>query len=128
MNEEEFIKKTRENFTGKSILGRPVNPDALAYTLLGENEYKKDNYEGAIEWYSKSINIDSANHYNFTQRGKSYMFLKVYDKALTDLFLSQKLDDNFPNNQAIAECYLFKQEHNVAIKYFNIALDKMTDS
>lgn len=53
--------------------------------------------------------------------------IKEYDKALKDFFESQAIDDNYENNSAIAECFLFKNEFLKAVDYFDSAISLLED-
>lgn len=124
MNFNDFLKKFKKN-SPSEVLGIKVNPEALAYITLGDEVFKLDDYRQAIVHYSRAIELDPKNHYPFSKRGKCYQMTQQYDRALEDLFKSKVLDDNFENNQSIAECYLFKKEFTSAVEYFDTAVKKL---
>lgn len=124
MNLNDLIKKFKKE-TPSEIFGLKVNPEALAFITLGNKAFEGDNYSQAITYFTKAIELAPTNRYPLSKRGKCYQMLKDYDKALVDLFKSKELEDNFENNQSIAECYLFKKEFSKAIQYFDIAIQQL---
>lgn len=89
MNLDDLIKKFKKEATSK-ILGVKVNSDALAYITAGDKAFEENNYSQAITYFTKAIELDHANRYPLSKRGKSYQMLKDYDKALADLFKSKE--------------------------------------
>jgi len=124
MNLDDLIKKLKKDGPSE-ILGRKVNPEALAYITAGDKALQENNYSQAIAYFTKAIELDPTNRYPFSKRGKCYQMTQVYDKALADLFKSKELQDNFENNQSIAECYLFKKEYSKAVQYFGDAMKQL---
>jgi tetratricopeptide (TPR) repeat protein len=104
-----------------------VNPESLAYITAGDRAFQQDNYNQAITHYTNAIRVDPRNPYPLSKRGKCYQMTQQYDRALTDLLQSRELDNNFENNQSIGECYLFKQDFNRAVQYFDEALEKLEE-
>jgi len=124
MNLEDLMKKFKQTAPSE-ILGVKVNPEALAYITAGDKAFQEDNYSQAISYFTKAIELDPKNRYPLSKRGKCYQMAQQYDTALVDLFKSKELDDNFENNQSIAECYLFKKEFSKAVQYFDIAIEQL---
>ncbi len=127
MTIEELIIFYTNNPIDVSFLGGEWNPKTQAYLTAGDNEFKIDNYNQAILYYTKAIELSPANYYPLSKRGKCYQMLQSYDEALSDLFKSKGIDDNFENNQSIAECYLFKKNYEEAIHYFDVALNFLNE-
>ncbi|WP_369765263.1 tetratricopeptide repeat protein [Flavobacterium sp. WC2429] len=65
------------------------NADALRYR--GEIKYDSDDYNGAIEDYTKAIKINPDASYYFS-RGLAFYYLKDYKNALKDMDVAIKLD------------------------------------
>lgn len=124
MNLDDLIRKIKKEASSE-ILGVKVNPEALAYITVGDKALEEDNYSQAIEYFTKAIELAPTNRYPLSKRGKAYQMLKEFDKALVDLFKSKELEDNFENNQSIAECYLFKKDFSTAVQFFDIALNQL---
>ena len=124
MNFDDLLGKFKSVAPSK-IPGANVNSEALRYITAGDKAFKDDNYSQAITHFSKAIELKSQNRYPLSKRGKCYQMLQEYDKALIDLFKSKELDDNFENNQSVAECYLFKKEFLHAVQYFEAAIERI---
>ncbi len=128
MNLDDLIKKFKKDAPYLEIFGVKVNPEALAYMTAGDKALQEDNYSQAITYFSKAIELDPKNRYPLSKRGKCYQMTQEYDKALVDLFKSKELDDNFENNQSIAECYLFKKDFSKAVQYFDTAITQLENT
>jgi tetratricopeptide (TPR) repeat protein len=126
MNFDYFLNKFKKN-APLEVLGIKINPEALAYIKTADKFFQDNNYPQAIVYYTKAINIDPKNCYPLTKRGNCYKMIQQYDKAIEDLFKSVALDDNFENNQSIAECQLFKKDFSSAVKYFDKSLIKIEE-
>ncbi len=61
----------------------------------GELEDEKENYEKAIEYYSKAIELIDINAIGFHKRAKDYLMLSEYEKALKDSDQSIRLDSKY---------------------------------
>lgn len=110
-----------------NFFGREINKDAIKLISDGDLAYSRDDFNLAISKYTFAIDLDSTNYYPISRRGLCYKMIKEYDKALIDLLNSKNIDNNFQNNQGIAECYLFKNDFLKAITYFEIALNKINE-
>jgi tetratricopeptide (TPR) repeat protein len=126
MDSDDLIKRLAAKVPD-NLFGKEINKEAFDCVNIADEYYKNDNFKEAIFYFSKAIELDSENHYSFYKRGKCYQFLKDYHRALSDLFHSQTIEDNFENNQAIGECYLYLQEHLKAIRFFDKALDLISE-
>lgn len=74
------------------------------YNNLGIEEYQKGNYNKAISYFNKAIELDPNNAFAYNNRGLAHSELKEYNKAISDY------------NKAIA----LKPDY--AIAYFNRGL------
>ena len=124
MNIDDLINKFKKNAPSE-ILGVKVNPEALAYITIGNQAFEQNNYAQAITYFSKAIELDPKNWHSHYKRGDCYKLTQKFDKALEDLLKSKALDDNFDNNQSIAECYLLKKDYLIAVGYFNTTIKKL---
>ncbi len=124
MNIEDLIKRIRET-APTSVLGKKVNPEALAYITVADSAFKSGDYGEAIMCYTKAIDFDPENYYPYSQRGGCYRMTQKYDEALDDFFKSKRLSDSFENNQSIALCYLSKKDFASAVEFFNLAIPKL---
>jgi len=57
---------------------------AESYKEKGNEEFKKGNYEKAIEYYTYACEIDPKNHIYYTNRSNCQAQLKKWDKSLKD--------------------------------------------
>jgi tetratricopeptide (TPR) repeat protein len=57
----------------------------------GNEEFKKGNYEKAIEFYTYATEMDPKNHTFFTNRSLCYAQMKKWDKSLRDAEKSVQL-------------------------------------
>ncbi len=121
-----FFNKFNKN-APIEVLGIKVNPEALAYIKTADRFFQEDNYSQAILYYTKAINLGTKNCYPLTKRGNCYKMTQQYDRAIEDLFKSLALDDNFENNQSIAECLLLKKDFSSAVKYFDKSIVKIEE-
>jgi tetratricopeptide (TPR) repeat protein len=124
MNLETLINELKKDMPSE-ILGVKVNPEALAYIMVGDKAFEEANYSQAIIYFTKAIELNSTNRYPLTKRGNCYLMIQAYDEALIDLFKSKELEDNWENDHSIALCYLFKKEFAIAIKYFENTIEKL---
>lgn len=57
---------------------------AEGYKNKGNDEFKKGNYEKAIEFYTYATEMDPKNHIYYTNRSTCYAQMKKWDKSLRD--------------------------------------------
>jgi len=57
---------------------------AESYKEKGNEEFKKGNYEQAIEFYTYACEMDPRNHIFYTNRSLCYSNMKKWDKSLRD--------------------------------------------
>ena len=124
MNIFDLINKFKKVLPSE-VMGVTVNPDVMANISTGDQFFQQANYIQAIAHYTKAIKLVPKNWYPLSKRGDCYKLTQQYDKALEDLFKSKALDDNFENNQTVAECYLLKKEYSEAVGYFETAIKKL---
>ena len=77
------------------------------YHNLGIEEYKKGNYDTAIEYFTKAIESDQDNPHIYNDRGLSYLEAGDEDKAISDFCKAMELKPDF------AEAY-----YNRGLAYF----------
>lgn len=72
--------KNKKQFTEEDI------QIAITSQQLGNEEYKKENYQQAVGYYTKAIKEGSGltNHVLYSNRSMSYIKLKMYQEAVTD--------------------------------------------
>jgi len=107
-------------------LGRNVNEDALALINKGDEEFQKNNFLKAIEFFSKAIQKDKTDWYPFFRRGKSYQLSNNFDNAIKDYFQGVSIDNNFDLNRGLGESYLMKSDFSNGKKFLLKAFDLLT--
>lgn len=58
--------------------------NAEGYKNLGNKEYTAGNYQKAVDYYTDAVELDSKNHFYWTNRSAAYAALKKWDKSLKD--------------------------------------------
>lgn len=116
---------------------------AREFCELGKAEAEKNNYEKAIEYYTKSL--ESKNDYipSLCNRAVMYNHVELYDKSLSDFkaALDAELSKPEPSEEqlhnireAIAGAYFFLGEEKrladdceKAIEYYSVAMEQIPD-
>jgi len=68
---------------------------AESYKDKGNEEFKKQNYDKAIEYYTYATEIDPRNHVYYTNRSLCYASMKRWDKSLRDADKSISLNKDW---------------------------------
>jgi len=84
----------------------------------GNDFFKKEDYESAIEYYSKAISLNPQEASYYCNRAACYMKLKSYNKCLEDSDAAIKLDEKY------SKAYRRKAQAYVGIG--NLHLAKLT--
>lgn len=72
-----------------------MSAQAEKYKEQGNDEFKKGNFDKAIEFYTYATEMDPRNHVFFTNRALCYEKMKKYDKALRDAEKSTQLNKDW---------------------------------
>jgi len=72
-----------------------MTAQAEKYKEQGNDEFKKGNFDKAIEYYTYATEMDPRNHVFFTNRALCYEKMKKYDKALRDAEKSVALNKDW---------------------------------
>jgi len=72
-----------------------MSVQAEKYKEQGNDEFKKGNFDKAIEYYTYATEMDPRNHVFFTNRALCYEKMKKYDKALRDAEKSTQLNKDW---------------------------------
>jgi len=72
-----------------------MSTQAEKYKEQGNDEFKKGNFDKAIEFYTYATEMDPRNHVFFTNRALCYEKMKKYDKALRDAEKSVQLNKDW---------------------------------
>ncbi len=89
--------------------------DGYSYLCRAKVHIKQENYEGAINDFTKAIDLlkdPNSSYQAYFQRGNCYRDLKMYDKSIQDLL---KACDNKNNDadtfHSLGMSYLENQEY-----------------
>lgn len=100
------------------------SPTALEFYAKGIEEFKKEDYKGAIKYYEKALKEDSDFAFAWDNLGLCYRKLNNFDKAIESYNNSIALDPyGLMPLQNIAVVYQYKKEYNKAVEaYERLAL------
>jgi len=91
--------------------------DAINYNKIGDEYYFKNDFNKAIEYYTKAIEVDPDNAEYYCNRGVSYNWLKEYEKAIEDKSKAIELDpDNAEYYYSRGVSYGWLKEYEKAIE------------
>ena len=75
--------------------------------LKGSECLTKKDFEGAVEWYSKGIQIDPNNHILYSNRSAAYLSMNNFNSALEDaekcISLNPSWDKGYSRKFAVLE-------------------------
>ncbi|KRX04218.1 hypothetical protein PPERSA_11342 [Pseudocohnilembus persalinus] len=102
---------------------------SLEYNKLGYEELKNNNYEKAILYFTKSIELSDIDEISFNNRGFCYWQIKDVEKAKKDLFQSIKLNRNLSNPyKHLSKIYFDEKNYLEAQLYCQKALSLGPDN
>jgi stress-induced-phosphoprotein 1 len=61
----------------------------------GNEEFKNQNFEASIEYYSQAMKIEPQNHILFSNRAQAFLKLKRFEDALVDIQKTIEINSNF---------------------------------
>jgi tetratricopeptide (TPR) repeat protein len=97
---------------------------AEEYNEQGNTLYDKDDYTGAIPFYTKAIAADPTYKWAYVNRGNCYKELKEYPKALIDYGAAIKIDPAYVNAYYYrGETYYWQDDYTKAIDDLTKAID-----
>jgi len=98
--------------------------DAKTYYQMGLTHVQKGDYDQAIYYFSKSIDMDPKNPWAYNNRGAAYVAEGHYDRAISNYTKALEIDPknvSFYCNRAIAFC--LNEQYDQAILDCNKALE-----
>jgi tetratricopeptide (TPR) repeat protein len=85
------------------------------HKIQGNDYVKKEDYQGALEQYTKSININPRDASGFSNRALCYIKIKEFKKALVDANCAISVNrTNLRGYQRRAEAYLGLEDYKNA--------------
>ncbi|HEY8561915.1 MAG TPA: tetratricopeptide repeat protein [Pyrinomonadaceae bacterium] len=106
------------------------NAKADDYQDRAEAHVHLNNFEAAIDDFSKAIEIDPNNDFLYSSRGQIYLELNDYERALADLNKALEIDEGYYNYANRARIYKQSGDLDRALRDFDkaIALNETSDS
>jgi len=102
--------------------------DAVKYNETGDYYYFKNEYDKAIENYTKAIEFDPDNAKYYSNRGASYHRIKKYENAIKDKSKAIELDpDNAKYYSNRGTSYNWQKEYKKAIEDHSKAIELEPD-
>ncbi|XP_048458872.1 E3 ubiquitin-protein ligase TTC3 [Rhincodon typus] len=104
---------------GENILNLVPKEDdqkSEEYRKRGNEEFKNENYEAAVSWYSKAIDLRPDNHILYGNRALCFSRIENYGKALGDGKRAIVLKPNWPKGHyRLCDALFSMGEHKRAI-------------
>lgn len=91
------------------VISKSDEEDALKHLVIGISKHEIENYEGALEDYKKSINLNPNNARTYLEIGNAKLKLNDYKGAILDYSKSIELDSSHADtyhNRSIAKSKL----------------------
>ncbi|MER3429722.1 MAG: hypothetical protein C4324_01530 [Blastocatellia bacterium] len=102
--------------------GTSKNPASSAMVAAGEEEFAKNNYQKAIDYYQKALEFDSKNYYAALFIGDSYLQMNDFDKAETWYQKAIVIDPNLETAYRYSATPLMRQ------KKYDLALQRYIEA
>ncbi|WP_300752529.1 tetratricopeptide repeat protein [uncultured Brachyspira sp.] len=97
---------------------------ANTYYNIGASKHNLKNYNEAIEYFNKTLELDSSFFDVYYSRGVAEYHLKFYENAVSDFTKALEVNPNLQNAYYIrALCYAKINKHKKAIEDFDILLN-----
>jgi TonB family protein len=120
-----FSNCTASNQSNKLSI---MSPQAIQYGQQGKMLANNKNYEEAISYYNKAIQLMPANIHFLCDRGRSYLLNGKNSEAMADFNRAIELDPNASNAYFYRGAVYMKEEKvDKAIIEFNMATQIMPD-
>jgi small glutamine-rich tetratricopeptide repeat-containing protein alpha len=117
----EKYKSTESSNTNESPEDKKFRAEQLK--TQGNDKFKKNDFNGAIQCYTDAINLYSNSIY-YCNRGIAYSKLDKHDEAITDYSKCIELDPKYIKAyDRLGYTYLQQQKVNEAIETFNKGLE-----
>lgn len=105
-----------------------TNPNSKAYTNRGLLLRKEKEYNKAVEYYTKAIQMNIADHEPYINRGNVYFDLKKYDLAYADYIKALQLKPGlYTTYDNMGALFSTQQKYDSALVYLNLAIKTKPD-
>ena len=103
-----------------------TNTEALELKNMGNLEYKRGNYESALEYYTKAIGIDGNVSIYYSNKAMCYMRLGRIKEAMNDAQSAIELDNNnIKAHLLMGICICEEVKSNLNLKRLDTAVKRM---
>jgi tetratricopeptide (TPR) repeat protein len=106
-----FSRNTKSNFSEAEELGKE-----------GITNYLQKDYNSAVKYLTKAIDISPQNITFLKYRGNAYEDLKEYRHAINDYLKINKIEEHHTNYHSIGFCYMQLNERQPAVDAYDNAL------
>eukprot|EP01088_Endostelium_zonatum_P020916 TRINITY_DN7943_c0_g1_i1.p1 TRINITY_DN7943_c0_g1~~TRINITY_DN7943_c0_g1_i1.p1 ORF type:complete len:209 (-),score=53.19 TRINITY_DN7943_c0_g1_i1:131-757(-) len=121
--EEEQVISDEERMDEDDDVQIDVVKQAESYKEQGNKEYSAKNWDGAVEYYTKAIDLQPDNATYYGNRAASQIMLGLYNKALKDSLTALEKDPNFTKaHLRAAKCYFTLGDFPNAKKHYSQVL------
>jgi tetratricopeptide (TPR) repeat protein len=101
----------------------PSEKNAEWYLYQGDFKREKEDWNGALEYYQKALELDPHNSFIYTNRALAYLRKQEYDQSLKNTLHALELNPNDAKAWNTQGCvYLALKQYPLAIENFNRAL------
>lgn len=102
-----------------------TKPIPIFYEYQADLYYRANQYDKAIEWYNKQLDIFPYNSYTWEQLGKTYFLSEDYIKARECYEYAIAISvDNYDAMLMKADCYLNIHDYKTALELYKELLNK----
>ena len=134
LHEDEYDYAEEEPGQGLDLESEPVEPEIEAppppspeevASLLAQAQSvaATGNLHGAAELYSDVIDCDPENAMAHIERGRLYLDLGDYSRAMSDFMVAEDLAPDNPESMvAVGDLFFARKEYRRAVDYFTAAL------
>ena len=126
---EEKAKEELEKINAMEI-SEDAKKQALSFKDSGNEHFVKQEWEKAVEFYSKAIASDPSNAAFYSNRSACYVQLKKLDEALHDAVLTRHLRPDWPKGAyrlAVARLELGRYEDAALAAWEGVQLDESNE-
>jgi hypothetical protein len=123
-SEVELAEEDLEVIQPAQVTASAPSPEELAHLLnRARTASQSGDLQGSADLYSDVIDGDPDNVQAHVARGRLYLDLGDYSRAMSDFMVAEDIAPNDPEPQvAIGDLYFARKDYRKAIDYFNAAL------
>jgi tetratricopeptide (TPR) repeat protein len=109
------------NLFGKEL---EVHPEGMIQSQIGMDKYQQQNYRGAVDAFTKAINVMPKNQNFYTMRGTAYEDMGNDNEAEKDFKKTlELLPNDFLSAYRLGMVYSRKKDFENAVKWLKVSYD-----